>query len=206
MMPRLLRRFLNLVVLIGIASAHSLRGQEEAPVGDEKLRVASVDLQELFADYPKTRLSEREISSERARIAKVSQRAGDEIRQHRKLLQEHELRMESKTVSAEEKAQIAREKPILEREIALLTQKQKEERNQAASRLNQQMEARMNGILREITQRAARYAKEEGYHLLYDSSGTNSVQVPPILVSSHAVDITSELAADFAKGQKSKKD
>jgi outer membrane protein len=199
------RWFLLLFVFLGVASAGAAPEEEPASEEAEELRVATVDIQKLFADYHQTRSSEQKINNERARIAKASQRIGDEIRQRRKVLQKRASLMKSETVPAEKKAQFKREKPVLEREISLLERKQEKERNAATARLNRQMEARMNGILEEITRRAAQYAKEQGYHLLYDSSGTNSVQVPPILASAHAVDITSELAKSFAKAAREPK-
>ncbi|MCH7228957.1 OmpH family outer membrane protein, partial [Haloferula sp. A504] len=69
-------------------------------------------------------------------------------------------------------------------------------RNQA---LNEKMVQRMKGILEEIRKLVEEEAKKEDYDYVFDKSGMSTSQVPFLLYTKDATDITAVLLEDLNK-------
>lgn len=172
---------------------------QDSSASSLKLRVAKIDMQTVFASYSKTLQAAQEVANERAFISKQSQLVGDEITKLQETRSEMQLALESRTLPSEEREQIQREDPILQHDISRLIQKQKSEWEQANARLNQQMMQRMERILASLRESAVTFAKVQDFHLLFDSSGTNTSQVVPILFAKGVVDLTEAFAKSLAE-------
>lgn len=153
-------------------------------------KVAVVDIQALFQVNRKTLIAEREIDLARAEIQKKSQEATNNIQTRRRIIEKRIFEIRRGKVTEADIVDFQRELPILRRELQIAEREKQSERNLANQKLNQQMVRRMAGILEEIVARTAEKAEAEGFDLVIDTSGKNSNQVPPMLFSKSAVDIT----------------
>ena len=184
------RLFLSLLVLISPVTF----GQEAPSRGGVKrepaMKVATVNIQQLFQGYRKTLVAEREIDLARADIQQKNQLATNELTERRRITEERIFEVRNGTASAQEITDLERELPLIQREISMAEREKRKESDIANQKLNTQMVRRMTGILEEIVELTAKKAEAEGYDMVIDISGDNSNQVPPILFAKDAVDFT----------------
>lgn len=182
------------------AFAQDGEGQQVAAASSPSaFRTATVNIQELFRDYHKTEIAQREINQARADIQKKSQLSANEIQVRRLKLLSMEASLNSGDLDEAQVSLIQNEAPILLRELRMMEEQKQKEYDLANQNLNQQMLRRMSGILEEITILTRKYADESGFDLVVDRSGKNSSQVIPILFIKGATDITPLMKKEFTK-------
>lgn len=193
-----------LLAALSAVSAQEGTGSEASAASDE-LKVATVDIQSLFRNHPKTLAAEREIDLARAEVQKEGQLAKNEIEAKKQVLERRAKEIREGEASEAELAQAQRELPVLLREIQLAEKEKQNKRDAANNRLNQQMVRRMEGILAEIVEAAAKKGEDAGFDLVIDTSGDNSSQAAPILFSRNATDLTEVLRKELSNLEKSKR-
>lgn len=174
-------------MLVLLAAISSTWAQEGGPGG---MKTAWVDMQELFADYHKTKKAEREINLERAKIRKRSQSRFEEVKLRRQSLMKLQAQLSSDQLSPAEKEERERLIPLMIREIDKMETQRNRILTQENTRLNDQMAGRMKALLQELVVLVQKTAEEQGYDLVLDSSGRNTSQAPPVAYVRDATDLT----------------
>ena len=175
-----------LTVCSGVASA-------------QKLKIATVDMQALFKDYYRTNEEQKSINVERAHIQKDNnerltriREIDDELQSLRKQLNDPSLADQRKqTLLAEFKGK-SEEGQGLDRQRREFLQR----RNQA---LNEKLVQRMRSILEEIRKIVEDQAKVDDFDYVFDKSGLSTSQVPFLLYTKDATDITPGLLEKLNK-------
>lgn len=187
----LLRRFLS------VALAASLITVATAQEG--KLKIATVDMQELFKQYYRTNDAQKQINVERARIQKDNNERLARIRELETTLGSLKKQIEDPSINDSKKQALFKDWQMQQQEGIALDRERREflqRRNQA---LNEKMVQRMKGILEEIRKIVEEQAKTDNYDYVFDKSGLSTSQVPFLLYTKDATDITAGLLKDLNK-------
>lgn len=185
------RCFTAFIVAAGLCGA--------AAAQEGKLKIATVDMQQLFKDYHRTNEAQKEINVERARIQKENNERLARIRELDDELQKMRKQLDDPSISDTKKQTVYRDWQMKQNEGISVDRERREflqRRNQA---LNEKMVQRMKGILEEIRKLVEEQAKTEDYDYVFDRSGLSTSQVPFLLFTKDATDITPTLLKDLNK-------
>ena len=187
----LIRRLLTLAFAASFATM--------AVAQDGKLNIATVDMQELFKQYYRTNDAQKQINVERARIQKENNERLARIRELQTNHDKLRKQLEDPALNDSKKQTLFKEWQMQEQEGIALDRERREylqRRNQA---LNEKMVQRMKGILEEIRKLVEEKAKVDNYDYVFDKSGLSTSQVPFLLYTKDATDITAGLLKDLNK-------
>lgn len=163
------------------------------------VKIATVDMQELFRQYFKTNEAQQQINVERARIQQDNNERLARIRELEESIGSLRSQIEDPTVVESRKQTLFRDLQAQQQEAVHLDRERREflqRRNQA---LNEKMIQRMRGILEEIRSLVEEQARGDDYDFVFDKSGLSTSQIPVLLYSKDATDITSVLLQDLNK-------
>jgi len=164
-----------------------------------KLNIATVDMQELFKNYYRTAEAQKQINVERARIQKDNNERLGAIRDIEEKLRTLQKQLEDPSINESKKQSLFKELQMEQQSGIALDRERREylqRRNQA---LNEKMVQRMKGILEEIRKLVEEQAKVDNYDYVFDKSGLSTSQVPFLLYTKDATDITANLLKDLNK-------
>jgi outer membrane protein len=187
----LIRRFLTIAVAATFASV---------AVGQDKLNIATVDMQELFKQYYRTNEAQKQINVERARIQKENNERLARIRELEENLGKLRKQLDDPSLNDSKKQTLFKDWQGQQQEGIALDRERREylqRRNQA---LNEKMVQRMKGILEEIRKLVEEKAKVQNFDYVFDKSGMSTSQVPFLLYTKDATDMTAILLKDLNKG------
>lgn len=181
---------ITLVIALSLGTAAAQEG---------KLKIATVDMQQLFKEYHRTNEAQKEINVERARIQKDNNDRLAHIRELDTELQEMRKQLEDPSISESKKQSTFNEWNIKQQEGIALDRERREFLQRRNQSLNEKMVQRMKGILEEIRKLVEEKAKTEDYDYVFDKSGLSTSQVPFFLYTKDATDITAVLLKDLNK-------
>ena len=170
----------------------------DAPV-TPLVKIATVDMQELFKQYHRTNEAQKQINVERARIQKDNNERLAKIRELETNLGNLRKQLDDPSLDDSKKQTLFKEWQMQQQEGIALDRERREflqRRNQA---LNEKMVQRMKGILEEIRKLVEEKAKVDNYDYVFDKSGLSTSQVPFLLYTKDATDITAGLLKDLNK-------
>lgn len=188
---RIIRRFLATAFAAAIVTS--------AAAQEGKLNIATVDMQELFKQYYRTNEAQKQINVERARIQKDNNERLARIRDLEENLGNLRKQLEDPSISDSKKQTLFKDWQMQQQEGIALDRERREflqRRNQA---LNEKMVQRMKGILEEIRKLVEEQAKVDNYDYVFDKSGLSTSQVPFLLYTKDATDITAGLLKQLNK-------
>ncbi len=187
----IIRRF------IAVAMAALFVGSAAAQ--DAKLKIATVDMQQLFKEYYRTTEAQQQINVERARIQKDNNEKLTAIRQIESDIALLKKQIEDPSLSDQKKAQVYKDHQAKDQEGIQLDKERREFLGRKNQALNEKMVQRMRGILEEIRKLVEERAKAENFDYVFDKSGMSTSQVPFLLYTKDATDITAALLKDLNK-------
>jgi len=187
----LFRRFLSVALaasLITVATAQ-----------EAKIKIATVDMQELFKQYHRTNEAQKQINVERSGIQKDNNERLARIRELETNLGNLKKQIEDPSINETKKQALFKDWQMQQQEGIALDRERREflqRRNQA---LNEKMVQRMKVILEDIRKLVEEQAKTDNYDYVFDKSGLSTSQVPFLLYTKDATDITAGLLTDLNK-------
>lgn len=170
-----------------------------AAAQEAKLKVATVDMSQLFKEFYQTNIAQQEINVERARIQKDNNEKLTTIRQIETDIRTLKQQSEDPSLSDKKKADVYKEYQAKYQEGIQLDKERREFLGRKDKALNEKMVQRMRGILDEIRKLVEERAKAENYDFVFDKSGMSTSQVPILLYSKDATDITPSLLKELNK-------
>lgn len=165
----------------------------------DKLKIATVDMQQLFKEYHRTSEAQKQINVERARIQKENNERLSRIRELEGELQSLRKQLEDPSISDKKKQELFKEFQMKTQEGVALDRERREYLQRRNAALNEKMVQRMRGILEEIRKLVEDQAKTDDYDYVFDKSGLSASQVPFLLYTKDATDITPGLLAELNK-------
>jgi Skp family chaperone for outer membrane proteins len=183
--------------LIAVAVAALFVGNATAQ--DAKLKIATVDMQQLFKEYYKTNEAQQQINVERAKIQKDNNEKLTAIRQIESDIQVLKQQIDDPTISDAKKQESYKAHQGKYQEGIQLDKERREFLTRKNQALNEKMVQRMRGILGEIQKLVEERAKAENYDYVFDKSGMSTSQVPFLLFTKDAIDVSAALLKDLNK-------
>ena len=165
----------------------------------DKLKIATVDMQQLFKEYHRTNEAQKQINVERARIQKENNERLARIRELETELQNLRKQLEDPSISDKRKQELFKEFQMKTQEVVALDRERREYLQRRNAALNEKMVQRMRGILEEIRKLVEDQAKTDDYDYVFDKSGLSASQVPFLLYTKDATDITPGLLTTLNK-------
>ena len=187
----IIRRFLT------VAIAASLTCIATAQEG--KLKIATVDMQELFKQYYRTNEAQKQINVERAKIQKDNNERMAKIREIETSLGKLCKQLEDPAINDSRKQALFKDWQSQQNEGIALDRERREFLQRRNQLLNEKMLQKMKGILEEIRKLVEEHAKGEDFDYVFDKSGLSTSQVPFLLYTKDATDITAVLLKDLNK-------
>ncbi len=183
--------------LIALASAALFVGNATAQ--DAKLKIATVDMQQLFKAYYKTAEVQEQINLQQEKIKKLNEEKSEPIRKMTSELEQLKQQYEDTSLS-EVKKQAAYQAHQMKFNQGVQLNREREEFLQRRLRaLNEVSAQRMREILSDLRAIVEEYSKAEGYDHVIDKTATSTSQINVLLYSKDASDITSGVLKNLNK-------
>ncbi len=163
------------------------------------LRIATVDMAQLFKEYYKTAVAQQEINVEKARIQKDNNEKLTTIRQIESDIRVLKQQVEDPSLSDQKRGIVHKEYQSKYQEGIQLDKERRDFVGRKDKALNEKIALRMRGILDEIRKLVEVRAKAENYDFVFDKSGMSTSQVPFLLYSKDASEITALLLQELNK-------
>jgi outer membrane protein len=162
-------------------------------VAQDKLKIATVDMQTLFKQYHRTNEAQKDINVERAKIQQNNNERLETIRALEDELQSFRKQLEDPSISEKKKQDLYKTFQMKTQEGVALDRERREFLQRRNTALNEKMVQKMRGILEEIRKLVEDRAKSDDYDYVFDKSGLSTSQVPFLLYTKDATDITAGL-------------
>ena len=182
-----------------LAAAGILMLTVPAVAQDNKLKIATVDMQTLFKQYHRTNEAQKEINVERAKIQQNNNERLETIRSLEDELQGLRKQLDDPSISDKRKQDLFKNFQMKTQEGVALDRERREFLQRRNTALNEKMVQKMRGILEEIRKLVEDRAKSDDYDYVFDKSGLSTSQVPFLLYTKDATDITGGLLEQLNK-------
>jgi len=186
-----IRRFFSVALAASLLSTVSAQ--------TTKLRIATVDMQELFKQYHQTNEAQEQINLERAKIQKDNEERLTRIREIESNLENFKKQIEDPSVNESKKQSLIKDFQLQQQEGIQLDKERREFIQRRTQALNENMVQRMKVILEDIRKLVEQKSKKDNYDFVFDKSGVSTSQIPVLLYSKDATDITASLLKDLNK-------
>jgi len=163
-------------------------------------RIATVDLEKVFAAHPKTAAAEAELKEQETVAEEEMRQLSDDIRTRRDELEQAREAARSPLLSDE--ARDAKRAAIDEKETALEALMLRAKKTQASKlrQLQEQVLKTRQGIVEEMQASMHEFAESQGYALILDVSGLTMNGVPAVAYSRPGLDVTEALIQYIQNG------
>lgn len=168
-------------------------------VNAQRLKVATVDMQKLFKEYHRTNEEQQKFSEEFARIQKENNERLAAIRKLEEELQVLKKKIEDPTLGDNVKREKSKEFQLKLDEAKAMDRERREFLSRRTRALELKKQASMQGILEEIRKRIVDHSKKEDFDYVFDKSGLSANQVPFLLYTKDATDMTATLLTELNK-------
>ncbi|MES2996726.1 MAG: OmpH family outer membrane protein [Verrucomicrobiota bacterium] len=182
-----------------IASAFAITLAANVSAQNGSLKIATVDMQELFKQYHRTNNAQNEINIERTRINKDNNERLTRIRALEESLQKLSKQLDDPSINEQKKQALYKDFQAQQQEGTALDRERREFLQRRHKMLNEKTMQQMKGILEEIRKLVEEQAKKDNYDYVFDKSGLSTSQVPILLYTKDATDITTKLLKDLNK-------
>ncbi|MBK1791919.1 OmpH family outer membrane protein [Persicirhabdus sediminis] len=162
-------------------------------------KIATVDMQQLFKEYHMTTEEQEKFNVEFARIQKENNERLTGIRDLEESLRTLKKEVEDPSLADNVRQQKRQEFEGKLDDAKALDRERREYLNRRTRALELKKSASMRGLLEEIRKHIEDYAKGEDFDYVFDKSGLSSNQVPFLLYTKDATDITAQLITTLNK-------
>ncbi|MCP5535530.1 MAG: OmpH family outer membrane protein [Akkermansiaceae bacterium] len=191
---------LPMVVAMVGSSAH---GQEKTDEMSQGMRIASVDVRKVFNEWKYSKESQKKIEDTKEslekenndRLAVINEYQMERSRMHQ------QYKANEGTMSAEDKAKMDAKFRSLGRDAVALEQDRRDFFEKGKRQLANEISSEAKLILDQITQSIQVYALEKKYHMVIETGGHTTRNVPLFVHLEGAVDITDEIITRLNEGE-----
>jgi len=163
------------------------------------IKIATVDMQELFKQYFRTNEAQEQINVERARIQQDNNERLVRIREMENTINNLRAQIDDPSTSDSRRQTLIQNLQAQQQDIVALDRERREFLQRRERALNEKMGQRMRGILEEIRALVVEQARKDDYDFVFDKSGHSMSQVPVLLYTKDAADITAAVLENLNK-------
>jgi Skp family chaperone for outer membrane proteins len=198
-----MKRNPSIIVLCLALAAIGARAEPAgpSPSSPPPMRIATVDMQELFGNYHRSEETQKQLNVDRARIQKENNERHARIRETQEQLELLRKQLEDPSVNESRKATLFKDWQSAQQQAIALERERAEFMQRRTQMLNEKMVRSMKTILEEIRLKVVEQAKIDNFDHVLDRSGLSSAQVPVLLYSKDSTDITAVLLKTLNHGK-----
>jgi outer membrane protein len=189
-MKQLIAPFLALVVTFSGVS-HAQQG---------RLKVATVDMEELFKAYNRTTEAKAKMDEDVARVKKDQEERMKRLQEVSDAAKDLGKQLEDPTIADTKKRELFSARQVKVQEAQGLQTELEEFLQRKSRAFQEQNNIIMKGILEEIRAKVQKHAEAEGYDYVVDKTGKSTSMVPILLYTKDATDITDVLLTTINEG------
>lgn len=182
-----------------VAAALTLGGLATAQDSD-RLKVATVDMMALYGEYHETKTTQAKFDEEQARVIKDRDERVKTLKDLEAKIGELKAQEGDPSVADAKKQQLFNERQAKQQEFEVLRKELEEFLQRKMRALQEQSQLRAKVILEEIRVKVREHAEAGGYDYVLDKTGTSTSQVPILLYTKDATDITEVLLKTINEG------
>lgn len=186
---------LRSLVATGLSIGGILTAQEA-----DRLKVATVDMLALYGEYHKTKTTQTKFDEEQARVVKDRDERVKSLKDLEAEIGALKAQEGDPSVADAKKQQIFGERQAKQQEFEVLRKELEEFLQRKMRALQEQSQLRAKVILEEIRTKVRKHAEDQGYDYVLDKTGTSTSQVPILLYTKDATDITEVLLKTINEG------
>jgi len=179
---------LRSLVALSLAFGGISAAQESA-----RLKIATVDMQALFTEYGPTKATMAKFEEEKAGVTKQAMERKSRLDAAKAELDNLQKQLSDPSVADAKKQTFYTERQVKQQQWEALQREAGEFVKRKERALQEQMQLRIKDILEGIRLKVQKYAESEGYDYVLDKTGTSTSQVPVLLYTKDATDITAGL-------------
>jgi outer membrane protein len=186
-----LRSLIALSLAFGGVSA----AQESA-----RLKIATVDMAVLFKEFGPTKEAQTKFEEEKGGVEKQAMERKTRLDETKKELDNLQKQLSDPSVADAKKQALFTERQTKQQQGEALQREAEEFLQRKQRALQEQLQLRIKDILEKIRTKVQNYAEAEGYDYVLDKTGASTSQVPVLLYTKDATDITDALLKTLNEG------
>jgi outer membrane protein len=186
---------LRSLVATGLSIGGILTAQEA-----DRLKVATVDMLALYGEYHKTKTTQTKFDEEQVKVREDLERRVKSLKDLETEIGALKAQESDPSVADAKKQQIFGERQAKQQEFEVLRKELEEFHQRKLRALQEQSQLRAKVILEEIRTKVRKHAEDGGYDYVLDKTGTSTSQVPILLYTKDATDITEVLLKTINEG------
>jgi len=172
---------------------------------DSKLKVATVDMQQLFAKYHRTEELQKEVNADRSEIQKTDNDRLVRIREIQSSLEKLKKQIEDPSVNDTKKQALVKDFQMQEQEGIALDRERREFVERRTRALQESVGQRSQAIIADLRKLVDAEAQKQNFDIVLDKS-QNSGQSPIVLFSKDSFEITAVILKDLNKDAPAKEE
>jgi len=200
MLPIGIARTESMKHLIAPLLALALLSSGTSRAQDTRLKVATVDMQELFKQYHRTKSTTTSMEADVARVKKDQEERMAHLQTIAKAVQDFDKQINDPSVAEAKRREIMAARQLEAQKLQSLQTEMEEFLKRKDRAVKEQIMIQMKSILDEIRVKVQKHAEDEGFDYVLDKSGTSTSQVPILLYTKDATDITDVLMKTLNDG------
>lgn len=189
-MKPLIAPLLALAVLSGGIS----RAQEA------KLKIATVDMQALTQEYHRTKTTKAKMEKDIARVKADGEVRMNDLKQLAKTLDDLKKQIDDPSIAENKRRELLNTRQLKGQELQSLQTELEDFMKRKDRAVKEQIMIDLKSILGEIRDKVQKHAEAEGYDYVLDKTGVSTSQVPILLYTKDATDITEVLLKTINEG------
>lgn len=186
---------LRSLVAAGLLISGILSAQET-----DRLKVATVDMLALYGEYHKTKSTQTKFDEEQARVVQDRDARVKSLKDLEAEIGALKAQEGDPSVADAKKQEIFSNRQTKQQEFEVLRKELEEFLQRKMRALQEQSQLRAKVILEEIRTMVRKHAEDQGYDYVLDKTGTSTSQVPILLYTKDATDITEVLLKTINEG------
>ena len=190
-MKQLIAPLLALAVLSGGIS----RAQEAA-----RLKIATVDMQALTQEYNKTKTTRAKMEKDIARVKADGEQRMKQLQELAKVVEDLKKQIDDPSIAEAKRRDLMNTRQLKGQELQTLQGELEDFVKRKDRAVKEQNMVEMKTILGEIREKVQKHAESEGYDYVLDKAGISTSQVPILLYTKDATDITEVLLKSINEG------
>jgi outer membrane protein len=163
-----------------------------SPAAHAQIKLGTVDMNQIFTSYYKTKNAEKKINDERAGAKTELDTRLETLKKAMDGMEKPELSEDGKAKAAKDRDEKVQEARDLDRQIA-------EFRSGREKQLQDQFLRMRTDIIKDIMKVVNEKVKGAGYDLVLDKSGASMGQIPVVLYSRDDIDFSAEIITELNK-------
>jgi outer membrane protein len=190
-MKRTLRSLIALSLAFGGISA----AQQSA-----RLKIATVDMEALFKAFTPTKDAQTKFDEEMKGVSKQVEERQARLSGLKKELDGMEKQLGDPSIADAKKQALYSERQAKRQEAEALQREGEDFLQRKQRAVGEQMQLRMKDIFERLRGKVQKHAESEGYDYVLDKTGKSTTQVPVLLYTKDATDITDALIKTINEG------